>query len=284
VLLWPDTFTNYFTPQVGVAATEVLETAGFAVRIPDQALCCGRPLYDYGMLPTAKRWMASIVDSLREDIEDGVPLVGLEPSCLAAFRDELVNLFPHDEDARRLSKQSYLLAELLETKAPDFSPPPLHRKAVYQLHCHHGAIMGAGSEKQLMARMGLDVDYQDSGCCGMAGSFGYEAGDKYDVSVACGERVILPTVRDAAPDTLIIADGFSCREQIAQLTVRRPLHLAQVLALAYQHGSEGPPGPYPEDAAAQTEARAGGKFALAGASVAAAGVAAAGLALRRKIT
>jgi FAD/FMN-containing dehydrogenase/Fe-S oxidoreductase len=285
VLVWPDTFTNYFNPQVGIAATEVLEAAGFRVRIPEQALCCGRPLYDYGMLPTAKRWMQRTVAALRTEIEDGVPLVGLEPSCLAAFRDELTNLLPHDADARRLSQQSYLLAELLQHKAPDFSPPTLRRKAIYQLHCHHGAIMGAGSEKDLMARMELQVDYPDSGCCGMAGSFGYEAGEKYDVSVACGERAILPTVREAPADTVIIADGFSCREQIAQLTDRRALHLAQAMQLGLRHGPDGPPGEFLECTAAAPEVRAGRKIAVAAAAgTALAGATVAGRSLRRART
>ncbi len=255
VLLWPDTFNNYFTPQVAIAATEVLEAAGFSIRVPPRVLCCGRPLYDYGMLPTAKRWLAHILEVLRDDIEAGVPVVGLEPSCVAVFRDELVNLFPHDADARRLSRQAFTLSEFLTQKAPDFDPPVLARRALVQAHCHHSAVMGMGDEDTLMGRIGLDVDRPDSGCCGMAGSFGYEAGDKYDVSIAAGERVILPLVRDAAADTIIVADGFSCREQIAQATGRTPLHLAQVMALALHHGPAGAPGDRPETACTPPAAR-----------------------------
>jgi Fe-S oxidoreductase len=279
VLLWPDTFNNFFAPEIGQAATEVLEAAGFTVRIPEQTLCCGRPLYDYGMLPTARRWLQRTLDVLREDIRDGTPIVGLEPSCIAVFRDELVNMLPHDADARRLSMQSYLLPELLQQKAPDFEPPQLHRKTIYQLHCHQGAVMGFDEEDALMDRMGLDLDRPDSGCCGMAGSFGYEKGEKYDVSIAAGERVILPRVREAPNTVLIAADGFSCREQIEQNTGRRALHLAQLMQLGMRHGADGPPGDFPERELTPQQARAGGGLAVA----AVAAAAAAGLALAARM-
>ncbi len=230
VVLWPDTFTNYFTPEVGIAATSVLESAGYRVRIPDRQICCGRPLFDYGMLPTARRWLGRAVDQLREPARAGVPIIGLEPSCLAAFRDELVNLYPQDLDARRLAGQSVTLADFL-TEA-GYQPPRLDARALVQVHCHQGAVLGYDKERKLLEGMGLDIEVPDSGCCGMAGSFGYESGERYRVSQDCGERVILPAVRAAEPSTLIIADGFSCREQIAQGSTRRPLHLAQVLQLA----------------------------------------------------
>jgi FAD/FMN-containing dehydrogenase/Fe-S oxidoreductase len=244
VLLWPDTFTNYFTPEVGIAAVEVLEATGFAVRIPDRVLCCGRPFYDYGMLPTAKRWLLAILDELREPIRAGIPLVGLEPSCLAVFRDELTNLLPHDLDARRLAKQSVSLAELL-TRA-GYRPHRLERQALVQRHCHQGAVIGSDADAALMADMGLRVKQPDSGCCGMAGSFGYESGERYEVSIACGERVILPAVRAAEQHTIVLADGFSCRGQIEQGTDRQALHLAEVLALARRRGPNGPPIGAPE--------------------------------------
>ncbi|OZM77225.1 FAD-binding and (Fe-S)-binding domain-containing protein [Pseudonocardia sp. MH-G8] len=231
VLLWPDTFTNHFTPEVGIAAVEVLESAGYVVRIPATALCCGRPLYDFGMLPTAKRWMRQILRELHEPIARGVPVVGLEPSCLAVFRDELTNLFPADADARRLSQQSVTLAELLD-RTDGYTPPALHRTALVQMHCHQTATIGISADHELMRAMGLDLQLPDSGCCGMAGSFGYEAGEQYDVSMAAGERVILPAVRAAAPDTLVLADGFSCRSQIRHGAGRDTLHLAEVLAMA----------------------------------------------------
>jgi FAD/FMN-containing dehydrogenase/Fe-S oxidoreductase len=233
VLLWPDTFTNHFAPRIGMAAVEVLEAAGFTVHIPGMMLCCGRPLYDYGMLPTAKRWLRRILTELREPISAGVPLVALEPSCLAVFRDELRNLFPHDTDARRLTAQSHTLAELLTGSG--YSPPRLRRKALLQVHCHQQAVLGTGADAELLHAMELDVARPDSGCCGMAGSFGYERGEHYDVSMAAGERVILPEVRAADESTLVLADGFSCRSQIAAGSHRQALHLAEVLALA--HGS-----------------------------------------------
>jgi FAD/FMN-containing dehydrogenase/Fe-S oxidoreductase len=246
VILWPDTFNNYFHPETAQAAVEVLEAAGYQIIVPQQALCCGRPLYDYGMLDTAKRWLREIIETLRPEIQAGTPIVGLEPSCAAVFRDELVNLFPHDEDANRLSRQTFLLSEFLEKKAKDYTLPQLHRKAVVHGHCHHKAIMSMGDEEKVLKKLGLDFEVLDSGCCGMAGSFGFEPGDHYDVSVKVGERVLLPAVRDAEKDALIITDGFSCRTQIAQHTDRRALHLAQVIQMALREGSKGPAGNYPE--------------------------------------
>lgn len=231
VLLWPDTFTNYFTPEVGITAVSVLESAGYRVSIPGPVLCCGRPLYDYGMLPTAKRWLKQIIAELREPAAEGIQVIGLEPSCLAVFRDELVNLFPDDLDARRLSQASLTLGEFLTRIG--YEPPRRDGRAIVQVHCHHGAVIGYDAERELLERTGLELEFPDSGCCGMAGSFGYERGQRYDVSMACGERVILPAVRDSDPDTLIIADGFSCREQIEQATGRKPVHVAQLLAGEY---------------------------------------------------
>ena len=234
VLLWVDTFSNHFQPEVAIAAVEVLEDAGFRVGIPAQTLCCGRPLYDYGMLETARHYLQDVLNVLGDEIRTGVPVVGLEPSCVAVFRDELGNMMPNDENARRLAAQTFTLAELLARYAPDWTVPTLAGAALVQVHCHQGAVLGFGSEEALLKRLGLQVTVPDAGCCGMAGSFGYEAGQNYDVSIACGERVLLPLVRGAAPECLIIADGFSCREQIAQNTGRRALHLAQVLRLGMQ--------------------------------------------------
>jgi FAD/FMN-containing dehydrogenase/Fe-S oxidoreductase len=230
VILWPDTFTNHFHPDIGVAAVEALEDAGYRVELPSGHVCCGRPLYDYGMLTMARRYLHRVLDLLREDIRAGVPVIGLEPSCLAVFRDELVNMLPHDEDAKRLASQSFHFAEFLDNEG--YEPPPLPRKALLHGHCHHKATGGIGGEQKLLEAMGMEVDAPDSGCCGMAGSFGFEAGH-YDISMACGERVLLPEVRKASPDALVVADGFSCRTQIEQgNTGRRGLHVAQVLRLA----------------------------------------------------
>jgi FAD/FMN-containing dehydrogenase/Fe-S oxidoreductase len=234
VLLWPDTFTNHFQPEIGRAAVAVLEAAGLRVYLPRRPLCCGRPLYDFGMLELAKRWLRRILVELRPAITDGVPVVGLEPSCLAAFRDELPNLLPHDEDARRLSAQAFLLSEFLERKLDGWQPPQLGRKALVHGHCHHKALMKLDDEESVLRRLGLDYEVLDSGCCGMAGSFGYHAGDQFDVSMKAGERVLLPAVRRADQGTLVLADGFSCRTQIADATGRRALHLAQVIAMAIE--------------------------------------------------
>ncbi len=238
VLLWPDTFNNYLHPETAMAGVEVLESIGYHVLVPEQSLCCGRPLYDHGMLTIAKRLLRQVLDTLRPQILAGIPIVGLEPSCVAVFRDELVNLFPHDENARRLQKQAFLLSEFLEKKVENYQPPRLQRKAIVHGHCHHKAIMRMTSEEAVLKKLGLDYQLLDSGCCGMAGAFGFEK-DHYDVSIKSGERVLLPAVRNADDDTLIITDGFSCREQITQTTDRDPLHLAQVIQMAlHESGSD----------------------------------------------
>ncbi|HEX3598606.1 MAG TPA: FAD-binding and (Fe-S)-binding domain-containing protein [Lacipirellulaceae bacterium] len=229
VLLWPDTFTNYLKPEAGKAAVEVLEDAGFVVHLPPRPLCCGRPLYDWGMLSEAKKLWRQTMDVLADEINAGTPLVGLEPSCVAAFRDELKNLFPGEGLAGRLSRQTYLLSEFLEQEG--YEPPVLHRKALVHGHCHHKAIMHMDAEIAILKKLQLDYELLDSGCCGMAGAFGFEK-KHYDVSIACGERVLLPAVREASDDTLIIANGFSCAQQIEQCTGRKVQHLAEVLKLA----------------------------------------------------
>ncbi len=229
VILWPDTFSNYLNPSAAIAAVEVLEHAGFAVDIPRRSLCCGRPLYDWGMLDTAKSLWRQTLATLRDDIRAGVPVIGLEPSCVAAFRDELCGLFPDDEDARRLAQQTFMLSEFLVQEG--YQPPPLRRRAVVHGHCHQKAVIGMQAEERLLQALGLEYQLLDSGCCGMAGSFGFEA-DKYAVSVKAGERVLLPAVRAADRDTLIITNGFSCQEQVEQLTGRKSVHLAEVLRMA----------------------------------------------------
>jgi Fe-S oxidoreductase len=242
VILWPDTFNNYFLPQTAQAAVEVLETAGFQVDVPQQNVCCGRPLYDWGMLTEAKALLQQILIVLQEPIAAGIPIVVLEPSCATVFRDELVNLFPHNEDALRLSQQTFLLSEFLEQRAPDFQSPKLSHKALVHGHCHHKSIMKMNDEEVLLKKMGIDFTTPESGCCGMAGAFGFEK-NHYEVAMQCGERVLLPAVREADKDTLLIADGFSCREQIAQTTDRQALHLAEVMQMALHDGASGD---YPE--------------------------------------
>jgi FAD/FMN-containing dehydrogenase/Fe-S oxidoreductase len=244
VILWPDTFSNFFHPEIAQAAVEVLENAGFQVIVPEVDLCCGRPLYDYGMLDLAKRWLRQILRELKSEIEAGTPLIGLEPSCTAVFRDELVGLFPQDEDARRLCKQTFTLAEFLSQHAKD-KMPKLARRVVAHGHCHDKAVLNFNCEKELLKKMGVELECPDSGCCGMAGAFGFES-EHFDVSIACGERVLLPSVRQAPKDALILADGFSCREQVRQTTDRQALHFAQVVQIALRQGPRGPAGNYPE--------------------------------------
>ncbi|WP_245549313.1 FAD-binding and (Fe-S)-binding domain-containing protein [Noviherbaspirillum massiliense] len=231
ILLWPDTFNNYFHPEVAKDAVRVLEHAGFRVSIPQVHLCCGRPLYEFGMLDHAKHYLQHVMDALGDDIRNGTPIVGLEPACVSVFRDELPNLFPHDEQAKRLQAQVFMLSEFLDKQAGDFRFPPIAQRAIVHGHCHHKSVLKMDAEESVLRKLGLDFRMLDSGCCGMAGSFGFEA-DKYEVSMRCAERVLLPAVRAAVPDELVIADGFSCREQILQTTSAQPLHLAQVLKRA----------------------------------------------------
>jgi len=245
VLLWPDTFCNYFHPQVAIAAVEVLEAAGYRVLIPKRPLCCGRPLYDFGMLDLAKKLLGQTLETLRPEIEDGVPVVGLEPSCVSVFRDEMTNLLPHDKDAQRLRDASLLLSEFLCKQVPDFPYPQLNREALLHEHCHHKTVLDKKSEEQVLIKMGVKLEVPDTGCCGMAGSFGFEK-QHYKVSQKVGERVLLPAVRRASKSALIIADGFSCRTQIEQGSGRRALHLAQVLQLGLHTGAAGLQEDYPE--------------------------------------
>jgi len=239
VVLWADTFNNYFLPETAQAAVEILEHAGFEVVVPEQHLCCGRPLYDYGFLKMAKSYLHRSLEALHPYIRSETPMVVLEPSCCSVFRDEMRSLLPESAAAQHLSENTFTLSQFLEKKAAGYRPPEMSARAIVQGHCHHKAIMRMKDEKMLMEKMGLDYEVLESGCCGMAGSFGYEQ-DKYSVSVACGERALLPRVREEASSTLIIADGFSCKEQIAQQTDRQALHLAEVMQLAL-HG-DGLPG------------------------------------------
>lgn len=248
VILWPDTFNNHFLPETVIAAVEVLEAAGFEIIVPPGNLCCGRPLYDFGMLERAKTLLLEILETFDAYLEAGIPVVVLEPSCAAVFRDELRNLFPKDDRARVLAQQTFLLSEFLEKCAPDFQVPRLERKALVHGHCHHKSIIKMTSEEAILRKMGLEYQAPAPGCCGMAGSFGFEE-DKYEVSVAVGELELLPAVRKASPDTLIIADGFSCREQIAQCTDRQAFHLAEVIQMGLEEGAAGISGPYPERSA-----------------------------------
>jgi FAD/FMN-containing dehydrogenase/Fe-S oxidoreductase len=228
VVLWVDTFTNHFRPATGIAAVEVLEAAGCRVEIPREPVCCGRPYYDFGMLDTAKRALERVMAVLEAQIDAGVPVVGLEPSCVAVFRDELLQLFPDDKRAERLARLTVTLAEFLAQRR--WAPPRgAASQALLHGHCHQKSLIGTAADVDLLAAAGIAAQAPDTGCCGMAGAFGFKP-EHYATSQKIGELALLPAVRAAAADTLIIADGFSCREQIEQATGRGTLHLAEVLA------------------------------------------------------
>jgi FAD/FMN-containing dehydrogenase/Fe-S oxidoreductase len=234
VVLFADTFNNYFHPTTAQAAWKVLTAAGFTVHVPQTRghLCCGRALYDFGLLDSAKLYLRRVLDRLAPQIEAGLPVILLEPSCASVFRDELRNLMPDDPRGQRLRQQTFALSEFLQTKSADYTPPPLPgRKVLLHGHCHHKAVLRFADEEALLRRMGVELISLDSGCCGMAGPFGFER-EKFEVSQALGDRVLLPAVRAATEETIVVTDGFSCREQIVQNTDCRPLHIAEVLQLA----------------------------------------------------
>lgn len=230
VILWIDTFNNHFQPGSAAAAVEVLETLGYTVAVPQKHLCCGRPLYDFGMLDSARNHLREILAALQDDIRAGVPVVGLEPACLSVFRDELPNFFPDDALAQRLSRQTWLFSDFLMSIS-DWDAPQLGGEALVHGHCHQKSVFGMAGEMALLKRLGIRARTAESGCCGMAGAFGFNP-KHYDVSVKAGEAALLPAVRAASEHTMVVASGYSCREQIAQLTDRNALHVTEVVALA----------------------------------------------------
>jgi Fe-S oxidoreductase len=246
VLLWPDTFTNHFEPEIAASATEVLQGAGFEVLLPERPLCCGRPLYDYGMLKLARRQLRQILDSVRPELRRGTRVVTLEPSCGAVFRDELVNMLPNDQDAKRLARLTCTLGELLDECGESWEAPTLRRHALVHAHCHQKATADTAADLRVLERLGVAYEELNAGCCGLAGSFGYEQGEPYEVSMKAGERVLLPAVRAAPADTIILTDGFSCRHQISHGSERQALHLAEVVHMAMRQGPGGPPRGTPE--------------------------------------
>ncbi|HEY5055280.1 MAG TPA: FAD-binding and (Fe-S)-binding domain-containing protein [Acidobacteriaceae bacterium] len=230
ILLWPDTWNNYFHPQALGSAAKLLAASGHAVSIPQTHICCGRPLYDFGFLDQARAYLLRILDQLGPQIAAGTPVVMLEPSCASVFRDELLNFFPHDERAQRLARQTVMLSEQLAKSPGEWQPPQLPgRRIVVHGHCHQKALMTMKDEMALLEATGATVEMLNSGCCGMAGPFGFEH-DKFEVSQTLAERVLLPAVRAAGAQDLIVTNGFSCREQIAQNSPRRAVHMAEVLA------------------------------------------------------
>ncbi|MFV2194742.1 FAD-binding and (Fe-S)-binding domain-containing protein [Nocardiopsis sp. LOL_012] len=228
VVLWPDTFGDHLTPRVPASAVRVLEDAGFSVVLPRGQVCCGLTWVSTGQLGVARAVMRRAVAALAPLVEQGLPVVGLEPSCTAALRHDLVELLPGGE-SERVAASVHTLAGFLRARAPEWRPRPLGARALTQVHCHQHAVLGFDADRELIERAGIDGEVLDSGCCGLAGDFGFTEGH-YEVSSAIGERELLPRVREAAPDTLVMADGYSCRTQIGQGTGRRALHLAEVLA------------------------------------------------------
>ncbi len=226
VLLWPDTFNNRLHVDVGQAAVRVLEDAGFHVVMPDGPVCCGRPLYDYGFLDSAERYLRRSLDAMRDEIRRGTPVVGIEPSCLATFKDELVKMLPHDDDAARLHANVFHFGEFLADR--DVELPEVGGDALLWGHCHQKATGGLGADQDLLASMGIDVELVTGGCCGLAGSWGFEAGH-HDLSVDAGDAALLPAVKQASPRTLVVSNGFSCKTQIEYGAHRHALHLAEVI-------------------------------------------------------
>ncbi|WP_017546246.1 FAD-binding and (Fe-S)-binding domain-containing protein [Nocardiopsis prasina] len=229
VVLWPDTFGNLFNPNVLVSAVRVLEDAGFSVVLPRGQVCCGLTWVSTGQLDVARAVMRRAVAALAPLVSQGLPVVGLEPSCTAALKHDLVELLP-GEESTRVAAAVHTFAGFLNEYAPDWTPPRVDASALAQVHCHQHAVSGFDADRELIARAGIDGEVLDSGCCGLAGDFGFTEGH-YEVSSAIGERELLPRVRAAGPDTLVLADGYSCRTQIEQGTGRRALHLAEALAL-----------------------------------------------------
>ena len=228
LLLWPDTFNDHFRPRTLIAATQLFERAGFKVELPEKPLCCGRPLYDWGYLDEAKERFERCFEVLASDLGAGTPIVALEPACASAFKDELPNLFPDRSEARRLSAQVHYLPDFVADRIDRFPKFLRGGSALVQAHCHHHSVIGFGKEAELLDRLEISVERPPQGCCGMAGAFGM-ARESFEVGRKIGERVLLPRVRQIDPDTMILADGFSCREQIELNGGRTTMHIAELL-------------------------------------------------------
>jgi FAD/FMN-containing dehydrogenase/Fe-S oxidoreductase len=284
VVLWPDTFSNHFHPHVGQAAVEVLESAGWRVSMPEEPVCCGLTWISTGQLTTGKRILQRTVAVLAPHVQAGGYVVGLEPSCTAVFRSDAPELFPDDQDVLRLRDHTLTLAELLTEHTPGWEPPTLRRPVLAQVHCHQHAVLGWDADEKLLKGAGADAEHLETGCCGLAGNFGFQRGHG-EVSRALAERALLPRLREASSGAVVLADGFSCRTQIHELDSggREAMHLAELLATAGALDYE-----RPEEAAAPRPAgpRPAAKAAtLAGAaSIVSVGAAAAVWALTRRGT
>ncbi|MEV7153280.1 FAD-binding and (Fe-S)-binding domain-containing protein [Streptomyces misionensis] len=256
VVLWPDTFTEHLSPSVGRAAVRVLEAAGLRVALPPTLLpgrggiarggrpvsaaalltvrrarvCCGLTYLSTGQLDRARTVLRRTLDLMEPVLAAGVPVVVLEPGCAAALRTDLPELLHDDPRAPRLASAVRTFAEVLEQHAPHWTPPAVDRPVAGQTHCHQHAVLGDAPDRKLRAAAGLTGELS-GGCCGLAGDFGFQRGH-FEVSRACAEDQLLPSIRGAAEDTVILADGFSCRTQLEQLAGTRGRHLAEVLAEA----------------------------------------------------
>jgi Fe-S oxidoreductase len=243
VLLYPDVFNDHFYPETLKAALTVLKRFGYHVIVPPGPVPAIRPLLHFGLLDEAERQIRQVLHDLRPYVVQGVPIIGLEPSTVSIFRDEVPNLLPHDRDGQRMRENCYLLSEFLDAQGVGL--PRLHRQAILHNHCHQKAVLNPNAMRNVLTAMGIQFEEPEQGCCGMAGSFGFEA-EHYDISQRLSERHLLPAARQAATERFVVAEGFSCRTQIQEATDRRPLHLAELLMMAFEAGPSAPDSQYPE--------------------------------------
>ncbi|WP_433660647.1 FAD-binding and (Fe-S)-binding domain-containing protein [Nocardia sp. CA-128927] len=227
VMLWVDTFTDAFDPEIALAAAQLVQSLGYRVRIPARRVCCGLTWISTGQLDGARARLRATLDAVDKHVRGGGIVLGLEPSCTAVLRSDLPELLPDDPRAAATARAVRTLAEFL-AEQPDWQPPQLPgRTVVVQPHCHHHAILGFETDRQLLATMGINVT-EVTGCCGLAGNFGMQR-DHYGISVAVAENGLLPALRTAGDESIFLADGFSCRTQAAQLAGHQSRHLAQFL-------------------------------------------------------
>lgn len=225
LLLWVDTFHNYLTPEPLKAAVTLLESAGWDVEILPRNVCCGRPLYSFGMLDLAGKLWQKTLAALTPYVKYDIPIVGLEPACVSAFRDELGQMYPDNEIAKALGKRVRHISEFLHETG--YRPQKLSGRALLHLHCHHRAILDSDAEAELLKAAGMDVETLNSGCCGMAGDYGFRK-ESYEVAMRIAEDRFLPAIR-ARGDAVVVADGYSCREQARQCLGYSPLSLPELL-------------------------------------------------------
>ncbi|TDN63412.1 FAD-binding and (Fe-S)-binding domain-containing protein [Paraburkholderia sp. BL10I2N1] len=256
MILWVDTFNDHFSPEIAQDAADVLTALGWRVVLPKRRLCCGRPLYDFGLLERARELLVNVLDDLADDIAAGVPLVGLEPGCLSVFKDELLRQLPGHALAKQLSAQTFLFSDFVVRQPFDW--PTLDADVIVHGHCHQKALFGMQGDTSLLAKLGVKWKLLDTGCCGMAGSFGFNA-KHHALSEKIGEDSLYPAIRSAARETIVLTNGFSCREQIEQGTGRHALHIAQLAKWSLSQHVGGPAGGATGEAQTRTERAASGR-------------------------